>query len=71
MDHCLSQVLPLLVGTHAVVGDMTAYGTHRYRQAARMVDLAKMLWLAWRAWRGDIRAALRLTMLTHRYTKES
>jgi len=50
---------------------VTTYGIYRYRQAARLVDLGHMLWLAWRAWRGDKRAALRLTLFAHRHTKES
>src|SRR3990167_9257260 len=50
---------------------MTSYGVHRYHQATRLVDLGRMLWLTWRAWRGDKRAALRVTFLVKRYTKES
>ena len=50
---------------------MTAYGYHRYRHAVRLVDLGRMLWLTWQAWRGDKRAALRVTFLVKRYTKES
>ena len=50
---------------------MTAYGYHRYRHAVRLVDLGRMLWLTWQAWRGDKRAALRVTFLVKRYTRES